>query len=117
MHETSLAKQILDVVLERAERAGGGSIVAVRGWIAETEHLEPDSLAFHFAAHARGTAAEGARLELDLRHIRATCASCAETYLPEHHLLLCPKCGSTDAELSGEPGMAIEAIDLEQPSS
>ncbi len=113
MHESSLAKQILEAVLARANEGGASRIKAVRGWVAESESLSPDSLAFHFQAHARGTAAEGARLDLRLEHLRARCAGCGADYLPEHHLLLCPQCGSTEGELLGTPGLGVSELDVE----
>jgi hydrogenase nickel incorporation protein HypA/HybF len=113
MHESSLAKQILDVVLERAESASARKVRAVRGWIAETEALSPQSLDFHFSAHARGTPAEGARLELRLIHVEARCLDCQTKYAPDHHLLLCPSCGSTAGEELGETGLGIEALEVD----
>jgi hydrogenase nickel incorporation protein HypA/HybF len=110
MHETSIAKQILDHVLDAAARAGAARVLAVRGWVAETEHLERRALAFHFDAHARGTAAAGAELELEITHVRARCRVCGSDYAPEHHLTLCPECGSTEAILSGPVGLGIESI-------
>jgi hydrogenase nickel incorporation protein HypA/HybF len=112
MHETTLAKQLLEIVLEAARRAGAARIVAVRGRVAETEALSGDSLAFHFRAHARGTPAEGARLELATHHVEARCTGCGRVYLPEHHLTLCPQCGGTEAELLGECGVRLESIDV-----
>ncbi len=113
MHESSLAKQIVDISLAAAEKANGSRIRSVRGWVAETESLSGEAIDLHFRAHARGTKAEGARLALELRHVSARCRGCATTYLPEHHLLLCPSCGSTDGEELGETGLKIEEIDLE----
>ncbi|HEX2568788.1 MAG TPA: hydrogenase maturation nickel metallochaperone HypA [Polyangia bacterium] len=130
MHESSLAKELLAVVLGRAGAVGadgadGGDdtgrkgepkvqrVRAVRGWVAESEALSRESLAFHFAAHARGTMAEGAALELRLVHIEARCRACGRRYAPEHHLLLCPRCGSTDGELLGQPGLGLEALEVE----
>jgi hydrogenase nickel incorporation protein HypA/HybF len=113
MHESSLARQILAAVLERAAREQAVRIRAVRGWVAETESLSPQSLAFHFAAHARGTAADGAHLDLQLVRVEARCRTCARTYVPEHHLLLCPFCGGTDANLLGRTGIGIETLEVE----
>ncbi len=50
MHESSLAKQILTAALERAAADNATRIRAVRGWVAESEALSGESLAFHFAA-------------------------------------------------------------------
>lgn len=111
MHESSLAKHILELGLERA---GGARLRAVRGWVAETESLSPDSLQLHFDLHARGTAAEGARLELRLIHVRAKCQACGEEYLPEHHVLMCPSCGGTEGKELGETGLKIESIEVDE---
>lgn len=111
MHESSLAKHILDLGLERAR---GARLRTVRGWVAETESLSPASLQLHFDLHARGTPAEGARLELRLIHVRAKCRACGEEFLPEHHLLLCPSCGATEADELGETGLKIESIEVDE---
>jgi hydrogenase nickel incorporation protein HypA/HybF len=113
MHETSLARQVLDAVLQHAEHHGASRVRQVRGWVAETESLSPESLSLHFAAHAQGTKAEGARLLLQLIHVEARCRPCGRTYAPEHHLLLCPDCGSTDGEELQQTGLAVTAIDVE----
>lgn len=113
MHESLLARQILDVVLARAHEDGARRVRRVQGWIAETEALSPDSLELHFAAHARGTPAEEATLELRLLHVEARCRACARMYAPEHHLLLCPACGSTDGELIGETGLGIDTLEVD----
>lgn len=113
MHESSLARQILDVALARAREEGARRIRRVRGWVAETEALSPESLALHFAAHARATLAEGAGLDLRLVRVEARCGACARTYAPEHHLLLCPACGSAEGELLGEVGVGIDALEVD----
>lgn len=112
MHESALGRQILDAVVEKAVGEGARQVRIVRGWVAETETLSPESLAFHFSAHARGTLAEGARLELRVIHVEARCRGCGRTYTPEHHLLLCPDCGSTDGDLLGQTGLGIDALEV-----
>ena len=114
MHESALAQRILGVVLERAVLERARRVRVVRGWIAETEALAPESLAFHFGARARGTVADGARLELRLVHVEARCRTCGDTYAPEHHVLLCPTCGGSDGDVLAPTGMAIEALEIEE---
>lgn len=113
MHESTLARQVLDTVLQRSASEGASRVREVRGWVAETESLSAESLSFHFTAHARGTSAEGARLLLELIHVEARCRTCGDTYAPEHHLLLCPMCGSTDGEQLGRTGLAVTSIEVE----
>ncbi len=109
MHESSLARQILRAVLKAAD---GGTVTAVNGWLSESESLSAESLQFHFSALARDTPAAAARLNLRLEHIQARCDGCGALYLPEHHLTLCPDCGSTEGELLGESGMGIDTIEV-----
>jgi hydrogenase nickel incorporation protein HypA/HybF len=113
MHESSLAKHLLEVILARSIKENARRVTSVQAWVAETETLHPQSIAFHFGAFARGTMAEGATLSLNAIHIEATCDGCRSTYLPEHHLLLCPSCGSTSATLSRRPGVGIDSIQVE----
>lgn len=113
MHESSLARQVLSAVLDRAAREGARRVRVVRGWIAETEALSPDSVRLHFALLARGTPAEGAELVLALQRVFARCAACGVVYAPDHHVLLCPSCDATDGELLGQTGLGIESMDVE----
>jgi hydrogenase nickel incorporation protein HypA/HybF len=109
MHESSLAKKLLEAALERAPDR---RIVAVHGWVADTEAMDRASLTFHFVAHARGTRAETARLELRLELVAAHCVQCGKRYSPDHQMTLCPRCGGTEAQLSGRTGIGIDAIDV-----
>ena len=113
MHEATLARRMLDAVLQCAAHTQPARIRTVRGWLAETEALSPDSIAFHFGALARGTLAEGAQLDLRLVHIEARCLACSTTYAPEHHVLLCPACGSTDGTLLGQTGLGVEELEVD----
>jgi len=113
MHEASLAREVLKVTLDRAAECSARRVRSVRGWIAETEALSPDSLRFHFALHARGTPAEGAKLELRLIHVEARCTGCRRVYTPEHHVTLCPFCGSTEGTLLGPTGLGLDILEVE----
>jgi hydrogenase nickel incorporation protein HypA/HybF len=112
VHEAALARDLVAAVVAHA---AGARVRIVRGWVAETEALSQESLAFHFLAQARGTVAEGARLEFDLVHVEARCAACGLRWAPEHHVLLCPACGSVETELLGETGVGIRALEVEAP--
>ena len=114
MHESTLAKRLVEAALEVAIESRARRVVAVRGWIADSEPLSRESLESHFAAVAAGTIAEGARLELRLDHVAARCSECGTTYLPTGHLTLCSKCGCSVATLMGQAGAGIDAIDIEE---
>ena len=112
MHEASLARHIVSVVLARAARERADRVTAVRGWVAESEALSPEVLKMHFKGHAAGTPAEGARLELRIIHIEGRCRECGEQFPADNHLLICPACNETDIELLGKPGLGIDEIEV-----
>ncbi|BAS26438.1 hydrogenase nickel incorporation protein HypA [Limnochorda pilosa] len=113
MHESSLARQILARVLAEAEREGAARVRAVRGWAAETERLSPEALRFHFQAHAAGTPAEGAALDLEVRTVPAVCEHCGERFEPDAHYPTCPACGSPNVRLLGPTGLHVESVVVE----
>jgi hydrogenase nickel insertion protein HypA len=113
MHESALARRLLEATIEAARECGTRRVTAIRGWIAESEPLDRGSIQAHFAAGAAGTIAEGARLYLRLEHIAARCVECRANYLPAGHLTLCPHCGSPCAELTGKTGAGIESLEVE----
>jgi hydrogenase nickel incorporation protein HypA/HybF len=112
MHESSLAKKLVELVVAAA---GGATVRVVRGRVAETETLSRDALELHFRAYARGTPAAEARLEVALVHVEARCRACGATYRPEHHVLLCDRCGSSDGEELAATGLWLEAIECDTP--
>jgi hydrogenase nickel incorporation protein HypA/HybF len=112
MHESQIARNILEVALTYASEARASRVLRVRGRLADVEMLSAKALDFHFHALARGTAAEHAKLDLTLEHLRARCRACACDYLSDH-VLVCPACGSTDGELLGQKGLVVESIDVE----
>jgi hydrogenase nickel incorporation protein HypA/HybF len=113
MHESSLAKQIVEMALARASAEGARVVRRVDGWVAETEKLSTDSLRMHFERHAQGTAAEAAALNLRLVHVEARCDACGQDYPPDHHLLVCPHCGHVGGKLLGRTGVGLESLEVE----
>jgi hydrogenase nickel insertion protein HypA len=113
MHESSLGRDIVRAVVAKATDEGATRVRLVRGFVAETEWLNTEAIVFHFQAHARGTLAEGATLELATLWVEAICGDCGQRYRPDHHVLLCPQCGSTEAKLLGETGLRIDTIEVD----
>lgn len=112
MHESQLARHVLALVLARADAERAGRVLAVRAHLADPERLGAESLAFHFAAHARGTPAEGARLVVSITRIPARCEACDAVFETNEHVPVCPTCGSLDCAWTTEPGLRIDEMDV-----
>ena len=64
MHEAGMVDRILEVVLARAAEAGAPRITAIHLQAGPLSGVSEDSLRFHWAEHAAGTAAEAADLRV-----------------------------------------------------
>jgi Zn finger protein HypA/HybF involved in hydrogenase expression len=62
MHEAGIADRMLDAVLDRVAEAGAMRVDAVVLEMGDECGVAIEALEFHWQEHARGTAADGARL-------------------------------------------------------
>ncbi len=98
MHELSLATAVVDAC---AERAAGARVLRVRVEIGQLAAVLPDSLRFCFEVCARGTAVEGAELEILETPGRAVCDSCGGAVALSSPFGRCD-CGGLLRVVSGE---------------
>ena len=115
MHESQLAQHLLEAVLARAETEKALRILSIKAWLSDPEGLSPESLAFQFTAHARGTLAEGARLHLSISRLSALCRVCDTFFEAEGHVPQCPECGSLDCPWSTLPEIGIDEMEIVSP--
>jgi hydrogenase nickel incorporation protein HypA/HybF len=99
MHEMSLAISLLDRVLAEAGTGGLLSVSQVTVELGALQAVEPDLLAEAFRAAALNSAAEGARLDLELRPAEAACLSCGEMFQPSFQDYVCPRCGQANVKI------------------
>jgi hydrogenase nickel insertion protein HypA len=95
MHETGVAAEIYAVSRRTADAHAGGRLSSVRVLVGELSAIEPDLLAFAWEAITSGGPDAGARLEVEWRAARQTCAACGTVAerAPGSWLKLCPRCG------------------------
>lgn len=117
MHEVGIARTILESVEERLRRGEvRGKVRAVRLRVGRMSSVVPESLKFGFEVLSRGTALEGARLEIEEVPVRARCRACGEGLEIDEPCFLCGKCGSPDLEVLGGTELLIDSLDVEDPS-
>jgi hydrogenase nickel incorporation protein HypA/HybF len=77
MHSLSMAQNILQAALKEAKKYDGKRIKAVKVTIGEENFVESDSLQFCLEAMAKGTIAEGARIEIGILGATTEIPECA----------------------------------------
>jgi hydrogenase nickel incorporation protein HypA/HybF len=102
MHEISLTRSLIDIVEDYARREGFSRVNVLKLSFGRFSCLDPGALDFTFAVQARGTPAEGARLEFDIRPALVACGACREESICDGPFdVVCPRCGSTEVHLTG----------------
>ncbi len=111
MHEMSLADGVVRLIEEQAKQHGFAKVQVVRLEIGELAHVDPDAISFCFEAVARGSKAEGARLEIVRKQGLVWCFGCSSLVAIKAWGEPCPQCGGFD--LKAESGDDMRVLDLE----
>lgn len=103
----------LEIVNRRAAEHPARRVGRVVLRIGALSGAEPDALRFAFDVAARGTAAEGADLEIESVPARVYCASCRREFEAGAgtFVFACPACGEICGEIRG--GRELELGRLE----
>jgi len=110
MHEMSLAVNIVELVSGKARDAGARTITAIELEVGKLSGLMPEALAFCFAAAARDTLAEGARLEIREVDGGGRCLDCGHAFVLDSLLAQCPQCEGYAVEIV--QGRELQVISL-----
>lgn len=108
MHEMAITQSVVDAV---CEHAAGRRVHSVRVQVGALCAVVPDAMEFCFGLAAEGTAADGARLDLDVQPGSALCRTCGDEFPLPDLILLCP-CGSADVEVLTGKDLRILSMEV-----
>lgn len=109
MHEFGLAEGILERVLDRA---GGRRVTALQVRAGALQRIDAPTMDMAFASVARGTAAEGAEVRLELVPVTLTCRTCSGVTEAMDPYAPCGRCGGTDVDASGGDELTLVSLTL-----
>ena len=98
MHSLAMAQDILEAALIEAAKHDAKKIKAINVRMEDKHFTDSDSLQFCLEAAAKGTIAEGARIEIEFTDTTARCSKCGLVFPVEAHLPVCPQCGNRNLE-------------------
>jgi len=112
VHELGVASEILDVALSCPTRPAAKKVTSIRLRVGVLRSIEPENLSFLFEHLARGTAAEGAFLEIVEEPVRIECEGCgaseARAFTYE-----CPRCHGPNVSVTGGDSLSVLSLDIE----
>lgn len=114
MHEANFTQQIVQSIISELNKYPDYKPKRVKVKVGEMLHLDNENVRFHYDLLTQGTKLEGVNLDLEEIKTIISCKNCHYTgVIDNHHLLLCPSCGSSDVKMLSGDEIAIESIDLE----
>ena len=114
MHELSVTKSILDILLKHAESNKVSRIVNVHLKIGELSDLEGEWIQHYFDYLSKGTVAEGAIIKVKKIPVQFCCDKCSAVFtvdIKKVEEIHCAECGSAECTLKS--GMEYYVEDME----
>lgn len=109
-----MAEQIVNELERLAGEHAPCRITRVVLEVGALQQVVDELLSFAVQVAARGTAADGAELEICKTPARCTCNACGGAFEVEQWNYLCPGCGSGDVTRHSGDELVIENITIEK---
>ncbi len=115
MHELSIMGNILDIVLEYANKNNAKVVKTINLKIGELSDVIPDWAQMYFDMLSKDTIAEEATLIIDKIPVMLHCNDCNHEFkvLKEDIKFFCEKCESANIELLSGRELAVESIEID----
>ena len=113
VHELAVTQNILEISLKAAQEQGAVRIRAIRLSIGPFCGIVPECIQIYLDVLAKGTAAEGAKIEATLLPLRVRCRDCGkESEISRTHIA-CPSCGSLRLERLSGREFTVESLEVD----
>ena len=113
MHEMSLTEGVVEILAEESRKQGFTKVKTVWLEIGALSGVEPDAMLFCFDVVARGTLAEGAKLEIVRTSGAGWCLDCAKTVALAERFGQCPECGQYHVQMTSGDAMRVKELEVE----
>ncbi len=113
MYEFSLTNSVNNALQSLCRQTGWSRVRRVMIKVGGLCKVNPELMAFIFAAVSKDTPAEGALLSVMMLPVTLRCYSCGKISAREDSELLCPLCGSKNVQIISGQELSIEALEVE----
>lgn len=113
MHEMSILTNVMDMVLDYAEKNGAEEVLEVSLVVGEMRDVVDELMESCFQFLARNTIAAHATLTMTKVPLRAQCAQCLLVFpvnVRDSRTLVCPDCGSRQLHIKTGKEFYIDSI-------
>ena len=112
MHELSITKMMLDLVLEEAETNEASRVERICLVVGEMSGIVDDCVRFYFDLLSQNTIAEGAEIRFRSVPATARCRECGKEFKLKGCAWGCPDCGRVNVEIAKGKELYVESIEV-----
>ena len=113
MHEVSLMENVIAMVDDQWRANPFSRLRVIRLELGALGPADSDCLRFCFDAVARGTIAEGAKLDIVIIAAQARCPACHRISALEDRFDPCPLCANPERQIINGNGLRLAELEVE----
>lgn len=113
MHELSITQSILEISLKAAAEQHATRIRAIRLRLGAFSGVVPECVQMYLDVLAKGTAAEGAKIEAVTVPLRVECRACGAVSEIDRRHIACPACGSVDLHRLSGREFLVDSLEVD----
>lgn len=113
MHELSITQSILEISLKAAAEQHATRIRAIRLKLGAFSGVVPECVQMYLDVLAKGTAAEGAKIEAVTVPLRVECRACGTISQIDRRHIACPACGSVDLHRLSGREFLVDSLEVD----
>ena len=113
MHELAVTEHILDIALKAAKEQNAVRIRAIRLRMGPFAGIVPECVQMYLDVLAKGTAAEGAKIEAVTVPLRVECRACGAVSEIDRRHIACPACGSVDLHRLSGREFLVDSLEVD----
>ncbi|MCX8028559.1 MAG: hydrogenase maturation nickel metallochaperone HypA [Brevinematales bacterium] len=113
MHESLLAKDTLDLILNEAKKHNSSKVLKASIVIHDAEDISIESFKFHLKNYAQNTIAEDMEIDIEFIQVPIVCNDCGNIFYADEHNYICEKCGSQNTYISAEECIMVKYLDVD----
>ena len=113
MHEFTLARNIIEIVAETAEKNHADRVSEVLLEIGALSGVEIQALDMALECLRSGTIIQETEIKKDIIEAVAVCNRCGCEYRPTDYLSICPECKTSDVKIIRGKELRVKSITTE----
>jgi len=113
MHELPVTKSILNICEEEVKKHGMEKVLAVNIRVGELTGLVPSGIEYYFDIIAKGTVAQGAKINIKKIPINIECKDCGESFECKKGIYNCINCSSHNIKITGGREFLIDTLEMD----